>query len=123
MLVSMHTSWRSQPTNLVRANLLTLRATVFCFRHRLSKHKMTRNTRNLEEWLPAYAYARNRVLRGLKFFVRSRRNLRNLARSRPAPAHFQPASAPQTIPTRTRRAPHSFGLKPAAVRKLLKTHD
>jgi len=56
-----------------------------------------------------------RVLCGLNFFVRSRpaptkfksprtlRNLRNLAR-------FQPA-------------PHFFGLKPAAVRKLVKTHN
>jgi len=52
---------------------------------------------------------------------RTRRNLRNLARSRPAPAHFQHAPAPHTIPTHTRPALHFFGLKPAAVRKLLKT--
>jgi len=34
------------------------RATVFCFGHCLSKHTMTRNAKNLGEWLQGYAYAR-----------------------------------------------------------------
>ena len=54
-----------------------------------------------------------RVLRGLKFCVWTH----------PAPAHFQPAPASQTIPTRAHPTPHFFGLKPAPVWKLLKTHN
>jgi len=67
-----------------------------------------------------------RVLRWLKFFVRFC----------PAPSKFKLAPRPQefekscplpprtrTLPSRTRPAPHFFGLKPAAVRKLLKTHN
>ena len=60
-----------------------------------------------------------RVLRGLKFLVRSRMSLRNLASSAPHSSNAHPPRRPsQPAP-----APHFFSLKSAPVRKLLKSHN
>jgi len=69
-----------------------------------------------------------RFLRGLKFFVRSSKIWTCPAPAwiwkilpAPAPHTSNPQRRPQTMPIRAH--PHIFGLKPAHVRKLPKTHN